>query len=99
MLTLTGCQNLAKMLETKPTVQAVVDGIRKGCSYEASSTDIQALLNSGIPGLSTVGNYVGAFCGAVAALPVSTARASVAGLPPMAVRIGPVAVHAQPVVK
>lgn len=97
-LVLTGCQNLANMLETNPTVVAVVDGIRVGCNYEASSTDIQALLNSGILGLKTVGNYVGAFCGAVAALPVSVARSAAPGAP-MAIRVGPVAVHAQPIVK
>lgn len=94
-LLLGGCQGLADMLETNPTVVAVVDGIRVGCGYEASSTDIQALINSGLPGLKTIGNYVGAFCAAVADLPVAAARAS----GPAPVKVGTVSVRAQRIVK
>lgn len=91
---LTGCQGIADMIATNPTVVNVVDGIRKACGWEASSTDVQALLNSGIPGLSTIGNYVGAFCAAAANLPVAAAK----GAAPTVV-VGTVPVHAQRIVK
>lgn len=94
MTTLGGCA-VVDSLKSNPTVVAVVDGIRVACGWEAASTDVQALLNAGIPGLSTVANYVGAFCAAANNLPVSAARA--AG--PQPINVGGVPMKAQRVVK
>lgn len=94
-VSLGGCQGLANAIAANPTVVNVVDGIRTACGWEASSTDVQALLNSGIPGLSTIGNYVGAFCAAAANLPVAAVR----GAAPAPVMVGSVPVRAQRIVK
>lgn len=87
---LTGCAGLASMLAANATVVSIVDGIRAGCGWEANSADVQALMNSGIIGLKTVDNYVGAFCAAVNNLPV----ASVKGAAPPTVVVGGVPVRA-----
>lgn len=96
-LSLGGCQNLSSLIAANPTVVTVVDGIRAGCGWEANSSDVQALLNSGIPGLKTIDNFVGAFCSQVAALPVAAARMGASG--PMAVPVAGVPIRAQRIVK
>lgn len=89
-----GCSSLDNIY-ANPTVVSVVDGIRKACGWEASSSAVQALLSAGIPGLTTIQNYVGAFCAAAANLPVAASRT--AG--PTAVVVGGVPVQAQRIVK
>ena len=86
---LSGCAGLAAMLAVNATVVSVVDGIRVACHWEANSVDVQALLNSGIVGLKTVDSYVGAFCGAVDALPVAAAQGG-----QVTVKVGHVSVSA-----
>ncbi len=86
---LSGCAGLAAMLAVNATVVSVVDGIRVACHWEANSEDVQALLHSGIVGLKTVDSYVGAFCGAVDALPVAAAPGG-----EVSVKVGSVRVRA-----
>lgn len=89
-----GCQGLADMLETNPTVVAVVDAVKAGCGLVANSSDVQALISSGIPGLSTIAAFEGAICAAFYALPVSAVRGGT-----MTVAVAGVTVHAQRAVK
>lgn len=96
-VSLNGCANLASLIAANPTVVNVVDGIKAGCGWEANSSDVQALLNSGIPGLKTIDNFVGAFCAQVAALPVAAARMGASG--PMSVPVAGVPIRAQRIVK
>lgn len=84
--TMGGCSSLNN-LYANPTVVSVVDGIRSACGWEADSSAVQALLNAGIPGLTTIQTYVGAFCAAANNLPVAavqgttTTQVVVAGIP------------------
>lgn len=89
-LTMSGCASLDN-LYTNPTVVNVVDGIRKACGWEADSAAVQVLLSAGIPGLTTIQTYVGAFCAAANNLPVAAVR----GAGPVPVVVGGVAVSAQ----
>lgn len=91
---LTGCQNLANMLEANPTVVNVVDAVRAGCGIVANSSDVQALISSGIPGLSTISAFEGAICAAFYALPVSAVQGGMT-----TVAVAGVTIHAQRAVK